>query len=163
MSEIYQEIERASAELFILNKHNLEGIVKLRNSYETFFAMQWVCLTVRPLSLTELRYALASNSIVKANDQSLYNSGACLVKSDQANTVNEQFVRRSGGCLVEVKNLRSGGNVALFVHQTVSDFLISGGLDSLAMSSTSTHINPKANVIGRSHNQLSRARIQYLG
>jgi hypothetical protein len=159
MSDIYQEIERAPAELFTLYEHILKNIIKVRNSHETFFLMQWVCFAARPLSLTELRYALALNSNVEANDQSNYDWGARLVKSDQ--TMQLLTNSLSGG-LVEVQGKVSGRNIVQFVHQTVNDFLISGGLVSLTLSGAIRQLSPNANIIGQAHNRLSRSCIHYI-
>lgn len=77
--------------------------------------MRWVCLAVQPLSLTELRYALASSASLEAQDPN--DLDPFLVKTDQQMM---SLINSLSGGLVEVKNIPLYGTVVQFDHQTVT-------------------------------------------
>jgi len=114
--------------------------------------MQWVCLAKRPLSLTELRFAMASdwpNPLCRPHrlHYELEKSKE-FVESDER---METWVRTLSGGLVEVKHQKNKRMVQL-IHQSVNDFLIQNGLHILSSNGSS---------VGQGHHRLSRCCINY--
>jgi ankyrin repeat protein len=119
---------------------------------QTLHLMQWVCLAARPLSLKELRFAMASDWPDPLHRP--HASHRDLEKSDDFDgdkQMERLLIDLSGG-LVEVKHQANESTVQL-VHQSVNDFLIQGGLQILDPSDGSP--------VGRGHHRLSRSCINY--
>jgi hypothetical protein len=116
--------------------------------------MQWICFTRRPLSLTELRFAM----IVDSNTPPYQSLQQCQCSPDfvrDDKNMEKQLKSLSGG-LAEVK-IHKGKSVAQFIHQSVNDYLIKDGLQILAGLSQLDESS-----IGRAHFQLSRSCIRYI-
>jgi ankyrin repeat protein len=128
-----------------------------RNRTRTLFLMQWVCLAERPLSLTELRYALACDDEVVQPHQVRCDDSKMFVESDGR---MKTLVNSLSGGLVETRHHESECIVQV-CHQTVNDFLKSSGLRFL-LSRTGNENLTVDEVIGRSQDRLSRCCINYL-
>jgi ankyrin repeat protein len=107
--------------------------------------IQWICFATRPLSVDELRWAMAIN----ADCQSLQ---ACQITDDyvpDGERMKRQILKYSRG-LAETTS-GSGAQIVQFIHQSVKDFFTDkGGLMSTGAA------------IGMAHFQLSRTCIRYL-
>ncbi|KAH7350408.1 hypothetical protein BKA66DRAFT_288549 [Pyrenochaeta sp. MPI-SDFR-AT-0127] len=125
--------------------------VNLKSQSESLKLMQWICFAHRPLSILELRVAMA----VDANTpyKTLHE---CQNSPKYARTDNEmeKRVKSLSGGLVEVVE-HGHRRIAQFIHQSVKDHLIEGGMRILENSSEGT-------VTGRAHFQLSRSCIKYI-
>ena len=113
--------------------------------------MQWICCVLRPLSLKELRIAMA----VDVN--SPYKSLVECRESEEYTETDEEMekkVRDLSKGLVEVKE---GGDTQVVecIHQSVVDFFLQTGLKMLDASST-------VSVTGSAHFRLSRSCLSYL-
>ena len=113
--------------------------------------MQWICFAVRPLTLPEMRFAMAVSASVS------YTSIAqCVCGPDFAE--DEQIERRvcdlSRG-LAEFEEQSNKQRVVQFVHQSVNDFLLERGL-RLMDSSTNT------SVVAQGHFEISRSCLNSL-
>ena len=125
--------------------------------------MQWICFAIRPLSVTELRYAMivdqdsVHNSLMDCKDSDVY-------------AVNDADMRRavksvSGGLLEVIESLdmsKMNGNekapmdgTVQFIHQSVQDYIITNGLATLTRL-------PASSILGQGHFQLSRSCIQFM-
>jgi ankyrin repeat protein len=113
--------------------------------------MQWICLAERPLSLTELRFALASDDLSIHRFQESAQQSTGFVESDTR--MKDMTIALSGG-LAEVK-FHHGGRIVQFIHQSVNDFLLKEGFRWLDQ-------NPTGDAIGRGHDRLSKSCINYL-
>jgi ankyrin repeat protein len=150
IENVMQNIPTALDELY----RNILSTIKERYRPRTLLLMQWVCLASRPLSLTELRFAMASDWPDQFHrphqlHRELEKSKE-FVKSDKQ---METLVRTLSGGLVEVKHQGDKRTVQL-IHQSVNDFLIQDGLQILDSSS-----NGSAKGLG--HHRLSRSCINY--
>ncbi|KAI8405712.1 hypothetical protein FOFC_15200 [Fusarium oxysporum] len=112
--------------------------------------IQWICFSVRPLSLDELRWAM----IVDAD---------CPHKSLQECKNAKDYISDSGRMKRRVQTLSRGlievtsdAKVVQFIHQSVKDFFTEKGL--LALDKTT---NPDF-VVEIAHHRLSRTCIRYL-
>ena len=130
----------------------------------TLLLMQWICLAERPLSVTELRYAIASDDIQIHQARQFCKDARDFVDTDARMQI--QLNSLSGG-LVEVK--RHGAETTVqFIHQSVNDFLRSQGLKYLTSAATDLQSQPPGDlsadiVIGQSHNRLCKSCLNYLG
>lgn len=113
--------------------------------------MQWICFAQRPLSLAEVRSAMAVDA------DASYSPIRELHQSEDYLETGQEMGKRvkslSQG-LAEVKEL-DDRQVAQFINQSVNDYLIQSGLQQLRMSSA-------GDVIGRAHFRLSRFCIRYI-
>jgi ankyrin repeat protein len=117
---------------------------------QTLYLMQWICLAKRPLSLTELRFAMASDWPDPLHRP--HQSHHQLKEEFESDEQMEYLVRSLSGGLVEVKHQKYERTVQL-IHQSVNDFLIQGGLQILDSSNGSS--------VGQGHHRLSRSCINY--
>ncbi|KAF3065402.1 Ankyrin repeat domain-containing protein 50 [Trichoderma lentiforme] len=116
--------------------------------------IKWVCFATRPLSVSELRWAMA----VRADYSSL---NACQNAEDYIpddDCMKKQIVKLSRG-LAEVT--MGDDLIVQFIHQSVKDFLIGRGLLELIKEITGDQISPDV-AIGMSHFELSKICIQYV-
>ncbi|KAH7215363.1 hypothetical protein DER44DRAFT_158228 [Fusarium oxysporum] len=112
--------------------------------------IQWICFSVRPLSLDELRWAM----IIDAD---------CPYKSLQECKNTEDYISDSDRMKRRVQTLSCGlvevtsdAKVVQFIHQSVKDFFTEKGLSALNETT-----NPDI-VVGITHHRLSRTCIRYL-
>ena len=165
LEDIYAMLAKIPSELKEVYQHIIENVVNHRHRSKTLHLMQWICLAERPLSLTELRFALAaemcdSSSQLRCEDVNGF------VESD--NRMEKQVTSLSGG-LAEVRHQESGATVQ-FVHQSVNDYLLSGGLTFLISSTKDISTQGSAqsdssstdSTIGKSQHRLTKACINYL-
>jgi ankyrin repeat protein len=114
--------------------------------------MQWVCLAARPLSLKELRFAMAADWPDPSHRP--HKSHRQLEESEEYEDDAQMghLVTSLSGGLVKVKSEGAEHKVQL-IHQSVKEFLIKDGLKMLNPSSS--------NPIGQGHYHLSRACLNY--
>jgi len=150
LKEIFEGLEKPPSDLKSIYEHIL-GLVDPTFRRQTLHLMEWICLAERPLSLNELRFALAmdDSSIHPFQDSAQESTG--FVESDMR--MKDMTIGLSGG-LAEVK-LRRKRHVVQFIHQSVNDFLLKGGFAWLDQ-------NPTENAIGRGHDRIARSCINYL-
>ena len=146
-------LEDESNELFAQYQEILSSdiVEPLRAKASQF--MQWVCLAERPLTVAELRVALACKERSLVLDQKGPESSPDFVDSDER---MKRLTKSLSGGLAEVR----GGTVQLF-HQTVREFMRSRGLRSL-LKLAGDQLSDEQ-VIGVCEDSLSRSCLTYLG
>lgn len=112
--------------------------------------LQWISFAFRPLTLSELRCALAVG--LEMNYKSLRECQVSGLYVDTDEDMERIVCDRSKG-LAEVSNW-PGVRIVQFVHQSVKDFLLEQGFQSLDYASAGT-------VVGRGHFRLSRSCFKY--
>lgn len=155
--DIKQMVSEQSSDLFAFYERTLKNVINPRNRVRTLLLMQWVCLAERPLSVTELRFALACDDEVVRPDQMRCEDSKGFVESDGR---MKMLVNSLSGGMVETRQYESGSMVQA-CHQTVNDFLRSGGLQFL-LSETGVKSLSLDEVFGRSEDRLCRCCINYL-
>ncbi|KAI9780256.1 MAG: hypothetical protein M1839_006816 [Geoglossum umbratile] len=122
------------------------------NNYrlKTLHLMQWVCLAERPLSLAELRIAMASDAGPPYTSQQSWQDSDEYVENDLQ---MERLVKFLSGGLVEVKR-QNREHVVQVIHQSVKHYFMQDGIKFLDDSSTGS-------AVGRGHHRLSRSCINY--
>ena len=166
--KIRQTIKEIPNKLSDLYQHILSNI---RNPKRAVQLMQWICFAMEPLSLKELRYAMVVD--ITRDFRSLKE---CRRSVDFAHT-DEQMRRTvnslSGGLAetVEYENRQ----IVRFIHQSVNDYLIESGLQSLDSSffhdvndylsrskSPTLERSLSDNVIGLANFRLSRSCVRFM-
>jgi ankyrin repeat protein len=107
----------------------LNHVIEVRNLKQSFSLFQWVCLAERPLTVIELRYALAGNNAQITRAPKIWEKISGFIES------NERMKRRikalSGG-LAEVVSSGASNEYVQVIHQSVNDFLRAKGLAALS-------------------------------
>jgi ankyrin repeat protein len=158
LEEILKALEKAPSDLKTIYQHIL-GLVDPTFQMQTLHLMEWICFAESPLSLTELRFALAmDDSSIHPYQESAQESTG-FVKSDMQ--MKDMIIGLSGG-LAEVKFHSEGRReferevyIVQFIHQSVNDFLLKDGFRLLNQSSA-------GNAIGQGHDRLAKSCINYL-
>ena len=167
LAYIYQELSKVPQDLGDVYEHILKRIIEPRNRTRTLHLMQWVCLAERPLSVTELRFAMASDDGYIHESRQFCKDAKDFVDTDMR---MERLVTSLSGGLVEVKHHKAKSTVQ-FIHQSVNDFLRSDGLkylttpsrdglsqDHSGLTTLSTDV-----IIGQSQHRLCKSCVNYLG
>ena len=163
LAVINDELCKVPSDLGDVYEHVLKTIILARNRKRTLLLMQWVCFAERPLSVTELRYAIASDDTYIHNERQFCKDARDFVDTDEQ--MQKKLTSWSGG-LVEAR--RHGDTTTVqFIHQTVNDFLRSQGLKYLVSAAIDLQPRPPADlsadiVIGQSHDRLCKSCVNYL-
>ncbi|KAK3943250.1 hypothetical protein QBC46DRAFT_361980 [Diplogelasinospora grovesii] len=116
--------------------------------------IQWICFAIRPLSLDELRWALAVDA-------------DCLYKSLQQCRDAEDYISDCDIMERRLKTLSHGlaeavpssrGRVVQFIHPSVRDFCVQKGLSALSSNLNEAEVD----LVGIAHYRLSRTCVRYL-
>jgi ankyrin repeat protein len=153
--------------LSAIYEHILKNVIEPRNRERALHLMQWICLAGRPLTITELRYAMASDDLNIHPLQNYCKYAKDFVESD---TRMEKLVTSLSGGLAEVKQQEYSGRLIQLIHQSVNDFLISDGFRFLfGTVNESFRQGPEHaeglctnEIVGRSQRRLLRSCLNYL-
>ena len=129
----------------------LLGLIEDQEKAQCLHFMQWICFSIRPLTVRELRFALALNPDISHTSihQSQISEFYVTTDEDMKPVISDL----SKG-LAEVQQYGSK-LVVQFIHQSVQDFLLEKGFKVLN--------SPIAgNIMGYGHLWLSRSCIEYL-
>ena len=144
--------------------------------------MQWICLAVRPLSVRELRFAMASDCI--ESHESMHSCQDANISTEEDERMERLITSLSGG-LAEVKyhesedpksqdyrSVDDGDSTTVqLIHQSIYDFLLPHGLRNLAVvsswefSAQNLRLSESfldKNILGHCHQRLLRSCINYL-
>ena len=113
--------------------------------------MQWICFSFRPLTLRELRLALAINPDIPHTSIHQCLNPEFYVDIDED---MQRVVYDLSKGLAEVQQ-HGSTQIVQFIHQSVQDFLLEKGFEILNNSIA-------GNVIGHGHLWISRSCIEYL-
>ncbi|KAI4862015.1 hypothetical protein F4820DRAFT_39340 [Hypoxylon rubiginosum] len=148
LEEIKEQIKAIPRELDELYRKLVQG---MRDKQASLKLIRWIHFATKPLSLNELRWAMAvETNYPQRSLRECQKSRNYILSNDR---MQRQVQTLSCG-LAEVS---SGAQTVQFIHQSVKDFFIEGGLLILDNSSASTSV-----AIGLAHFQLSRICIHFL-
>jgi ankyrin repeat protein len=140
------------------------NVIEVSNREQSFLFFLWVCLAERPLTVTEMRYALAvSNAqVMPPSKPKPWEMVSGYIES---NGRMERRIKALSGGLAEV--LQSGNDVETIqvVHQSVNDFLRTKGLGLLfsMIDTREWHVDGDSeNIILQSQRILYRSCLVYL-
>lgn len=133
-------------------EHILKTLINDEDQEVSLRLMQWICLASRPLSLTDLRYALASDDLAIHEFQNSAQDSEGFVDDDAQ--MEQQITSLSGG-LVEIRD-HHNSKVVQFIHQSVNDtFLLKGGFNWLGL-------DDKVDAVGQGHHRLTKSCVNFL-
>ncbi|KAI9780640.1 MAG: hypothetical protein M1839_006581 [Geoglossum umbratile] len=151
LETVQETLRKAPSDLGEVYRHILTNVVNPEDKAPRLHLMQWICLAVRPLSLAELRFAMASDdSSIHPLQYSCQESKGFVKDNAQ---MRKRTIGLSGG-LAEVK-YHNGADTVQFIHQSVNDFLATGGFRFLDPTSAK-------DFVGLGHDRLSKSCINYL-
>ncbi|KAH8763535.1 hypothetical protein F5882DRAFT_20290, partial [Hyaloscypha sp. PMI_1271] len=151
LKQVLEKLQRAPPDLGSIYEHILKTIIDAEDREDSLHLMQWISLANRPLSLTELRFALALDDHSIHDFQNSVQDSKDFVEDDER---MEQLITSLSGGLIEVRD-HDGSNVVQFIHQSVNDSLLKGGFEWLGLDS-------RADVVGQGHHRLARSCVNYL-
>lgn len=100
LSYIQKRLAEVPKGLEEIYEHILTNVIEAQNRPRTLFMMQWICLAVRPLSVKELRFAMASDCI--GSHESIHSCQDGNILSEEDARMERLITSLSGG-LAEVK------------------------------------------------------------
>ncbi|KAJ5110886.1 hypothetical protein N7532_001421 [Penicillium argentinense] len=103
----------------------LNNVILKRNRVQSFLLFQWVCLAERPLTVTEMRYALAAENAQISPSPKVWENTVGFVESDDH--MKQRINVLSGGLAELVLNADDAETIQV-VHQSVNDFFRTKGL-----------------------------------
>ncbi|EPE26751.1 Ankyrin repeat-containing protein [Glarea lozoyensis ATCC 20868] len=154
--EVVEVIAGESNELFSLYDAILKNDVSVTLRARALLFLTWVCLAERPLSLTEISFALAC-------DDKTWSQDCCELGAKgfvKTNSQMEKLVMSLSGGLAVVMHTGPTNRVQ-FVHETVNDFLRFSGLASMVFMTEGFTLTSE-NVLGAGQTRLSRCCLNYL-
>jgi ankyrin repeat protein len=151
LKHVLETLQRAPPNLGSIYEHILKTLIDAEDRKDSLHLMQWISLANRPLSLTELRFALALDDPSIHDFQNSVQDSEDFVEDDVR---MEQLITSQSGGLIEVRD-HNGSSVVQFIHQSVNDSLLKGGFEWLGLHS-------RADVIGQGHHRLARSCVNYL-
>lgn len=152
--DILQRLRDTPTELHSLYENILQHLCHSQEKQAgSLHLIQWVCFATRPLSITELRFAMVCDWNTSYMSREQFESSPDFVRDDSK---MERRIKALSGGLAETKPHTDGKQVVQFIHQSVKDYLTEGGLYVLDTCSESADA-----IIGRAHFRLSRTCIKY--
>ncbi|TVY92179.1 Ankyrin repeat domain-containing protein [Lachnellula willkommii] len=158
LEEINDMIAGESNELFPLYESIFGNDIPVRLRKRALLFLQWVCFAERPMSLMELRFAMACDDEDLAWPRDCCEASEYFVKSD---TQMQKLTKSLSGGLVEVRSHETGTRIQ-FVHETVNEFCHSRGLQLLASKAVIRPALHASNILGQSQSRLTRSCLNYL-
>ncbi|RYP74590.1 hypothetical protein DL771_002856 [Monosporascus sp. 5C6A] len=157
MNDILDELWETPTELSELYSTILAQIPP-KERHRSLRLMQWLSLAARPLSLRELRFAMAADWPGPSGQfPRLHRELEQSSKYEDDNQM-ARLVRNLSGGLAEVKIVKNQGEeqiaqrVVQLIHESVKEFLVQDGLQKLGWSESS---------IGQGDSQLSNVCMRY--
>ncbi|KAJ5263817.1 hypothetical protein N7478_011422 [Penicillium angulare] len=138
----------------------LNNVIEKSNCEQSFLFFQWVYLAERPLTVTEMRYALVAKNVQTTPHPKRWERICGFIES------NEDMLRRikalSGG-LAEVVSSWDNNETVQVVHQSVNDFLRTKGLKVLCHNiGMRTSSMNEDKIVSQCHGALYRTCLVYL-
>ncbi|OBT96248.1 hypothetical protein VE01_05769 [Pseudogymnoascus verrucosus] len=179
LAYIMKELDKVPRGLHEVYEHILTKAIEFQYRPKTLLLMQWVCLAKTPLTVGDIRFAMAAGFCIDERQESSSNLKD-FVESDE--DVDTLITSMSGGLVETIhrKHDKYTDTVSFsptsdiyssrvqFIHQSVNDFLLSDGLRLLAQlpSPTSWRENELTSsadsIIGESHDRLCKLCINYI-
>ena len=129
----------------------LLSLIEDQERAQSLHFMHWICFSFRPLTVIELRFALAINPDIPHTSVHQCPNSEFYVDIDED---MKRVVYDLSKGLAEVQK-HGSTQVVQFIHQSVQDFLLEKGFQVLNNSIA-------GNVIGHGHLWISRSCIEYL-
>jgi ankyrin repeat protein len=158
IDEINEMIEGESNELFPLYESIFGNDIPVWLRKRALLFLQWMCFAERPMSLAELRFAMACDDDDVPWPRRCCEESEYFVKSDAQ---MEKLTKSLSGGLVEVRRHDTGTKIQ-FIHETVNEFLHSQGLQFLVSRVATSPAIYEGKIIGQSQTRLTRSCLNFL-
>ncbi|THV51253.1 hypothetical protein BGAL_0117g00080 [Botrytis galanthina] len=167
LKEVHVMLEKVQDDLAAVYENILTNVIKVKYRPKTLLLMQWIALAERPLTATELRIAMACDNGAENPGHKRWEDSEDYIESDRR---METLLKTFSGGLVEIALYTSGLYRVQFIHQTVVDFMLTGGLLFLVQYLTPQDFatydigtgTANARIIGQSQDRLSRSCVNYV-
>lgn len=179
LAYIMKELDKVPRGLHEVYEHILTKVIEFQYRPKTLLLMQWVCLAKTPLTVGDIRFAMAASLCIDERQESSSNLKDFVESDEDMDTL---ITSMSGGLVETIRHkhdkYRDTVSFSLtsdvysskvqFIHQSVNDFLLSDGLRLLAQlpSPTSWRENELTSsadsIIGESHDRLCKLCINYI-
>ena len=145
---------------------NILNDINISDRYRALRLMRWVCFAERPLSLSEMRYAIAFDTESPHSSLQSWQKSENFVESDEQ--MRLLVTSLSGGLVESVvfnddepyertsrfKRNWPGSFKVQFIHESVNDYVRSNGLSAIGSYSA-------FDIVGNSHSQMWKACVNY--
>ncbi|CAG7919699.1 unnamed protein product [Penicillium olsonii] len=139
LDHIYSWLREVPTGLEEIYVYIINHVIEKHKQKQSLLLFQWVCLAERPLTVKELRYALATENVEislsqKSGSQpltspeSLENTSHFIDSDDRMKT----RIKALSGGLAEVAMSARHNQIVQVVHQSVNDFLCKGGFELIS-------------------------------
>jgi ankyrin repeat protein len=145
---IERQIQQVPKDLSDLYRELVESMQERQTSLKL---IQWICFATRPLSIDELRWAVAIDPESTCMSLQEYQTTESFIQADKVDT----RIKALSCGLAEV--IASENKTVQFIHQSVQDFFVDKGLMILAKTS-----KPSIDIAGDANAHLARSCIRYL-
>ncbi|CAI7677649.1 unnamed protein product, partial [Penicillium manginii] len=160
ISDIRDWLSDVPADLENVYVYILSNVIAASNRDQSFLFFQWVCLAERPLTLTEIRYALAAKTAPITPSGIKWEKLHGFVESNKR---MKQRVKALSGGMAEVVSSGNDEETVQVVHQSVNDFLRAKGLVLLYYGiSASIGSEDQNKILSQSQATLYRSCLVYL-
>ncbi|POR38318.1 Uncharacterized protein TPAR_01489 [Tolypocladium paradoxum] len=146
--KIEAEIKRIPQDLDDLYRELIQGV---ENRADTLRLMKWICFSTRPLKTVELQWAMAVDTDCSYKTLDECQSSDNFIANDN---IGRRITALSCGLAETVPS--DDDRIVQFIHQSVKDFFVEGGLMALDNPTTSANL-----VVPAAHCRLSRACLYY--
>lgn len=123
--DIRDWVPKVPAQLGDVYKYILSHVIDFEHREQSFLLFQWLCLAERPLTVTEIRYAMAAKDADITLAQTHWSKIKSFVETDYRMKLRVKLL--SGGLAETVSN-NDGDETIQVVHQSVNDFFYTEGL-----------------------------------
>jgi ankyrin repeat protein len=146
LEKVLETLKTVPVDIGEVYRHILTAVLKPQDLSESLLLFQVICLATRPLSIEELRCAMAFAGSGSPSQENSVLSPA---------QMTQRIISLSGG-LAEVKDVVNNyPGKTQFIHQSVTDFLVQDRLKCLAP-------HTMEDLIAQGHSRLSQACIKSL-
>jgi ankyrin repeat protein len=149
---IQMRIRELPRELHNLYRSVLDTITN-EERRESLKLLQWMCFAFRPLSLSEIRHAMVLDADTSYQTLQELMNAESYVATDDDNALKARIIDLSRG-LAEIRE-HDGQFFVQYIHESVKDFLVQDGLQSLDKNGTGS-------TTGRGNLHLAWACARYL-
>ena len=156
---ILTEIGKVPTELSVLYENMLRSLVKesTEDGIRALRILRWITYAARPLSLTDLRYAIAIDPGIPLESIQLCEKSVHWCDHDD---IMADRVRRLSRGLANVLEDEEGSQTVQFDHESVKEYMSKAGI--LLLGKETEQKIEFESVYGRAHYILCRACIQHL-
>ena len=127
--DIRRWLRNVPADLESVYQYVLEHVIKPENRVQSLQFFQWVSLAERPLTVTEMRYAMAACHVDATRSYVQWQEVDNFITTDER---MRRLIKALSGGLAEVVKGHESGDVVQVVHQTVNEFIRMTGLALLS-------------------------------